>query len=157
VPAAGSSNISKINIASGQIAWTAGTGIGPYGCSLNADESEIWVADKGEGTGHLGRTLTVLDADNGQIIDTLFSGYKVDHVLLSPNGREMWATSNGEGRIFVYDARTREQIKVIDMPQFGDAHGLVWVHYDDEGKARVIRDQGGFHNGVSPAKGVRLD
>jgi hypothetical protein len=31
------------------------------------------------------------------------------------------------------------------------------VRYDDEGKARVIRDQGGFHNGVSPAKGVRLD
>ena len=157
VPAAGSSNLSKINIATGEIAWAAGTGIGPYGCSLNADESEIWVADKGEGTGHLGRTITVLDAATGQIIDTLFSGYKVDHVLLAPNGREMWASSNGEGRIFVFDAATRKQIKVIDMPQFGDAHGLVWVHYDEDGKARVIRDQGGFHNGVDPARGVTQD
>lgn len=157
VPAAGSSNISKINIATGEIAWAAGTGIGPYGCSLNADESEIWIADKGEGTGHLGRTITVLETATGRILDTLFSGYKVDHVLLSPNGTEMWATGNGEGRIFVYDAETRKQTKIIDMPQFGDAHGLVWVHYDEDGNARVIRDQGGFHNGISPAKGVMLD
>ncbi len=157
VTAAGTSNISKINIATGEIAWAAGTGIGPYGCSLNADESEIWIANKGEGTGHLGRTITVLETATGRILDTLFSGYKVDHVLLSPNGKEMWATSNGEGRIFVYDAETRKQIKIIDMPQFGDAHGLVWVHYDEDGNARVIRDQGGFHNGINPAKGVTLD
>ena len=46
---------------------------------------------------------------------------------------------------------------IIDMLQFGDAHGLVWVHYDEEGNARVIRDQGGFHNGIIPAKGAPLD
>ena len=69
----------------------------------------------------------------------------------------MWATSNGEGRIYVFDAATHEQIKVIDMPQFGDPHGLVWVHYDDQGQPRVVRDQGGFHNGVNPAAGTALD
>lgn len=157
VPGAGTSNISKINIATGEIEWAAGTGIGPYGCTLNADETEIWIADKGEGTGHLGRTITVLNAQTGRIIDTLFSGYKVDHVLLSPNGKEMWATSNGEGRIFVFDAETRKQIKVIDMPQFGDPHGLAWVHYDEEGVARVVRDQGGFHFGYHPARGKPID
>ena len=157
VPAAGSSNLSKINIATGEIMWAAGTGAGPYGCSLNADESEIWVADKGEATGHFGRTITVLDAATGETIETLFSGYEVDHVLLAPNGKEMWATSNGEGRIFVFDTATRKQTKVIDMPQFGDAHGLVWVHYDEDGTARVIRDQGGFHHGVNPAVGVTVD
>jgi len=157
VPGAGSSNISKINIETGEIVWAAGTGIGPYGSGLNADESEIWIADKGEGTGHLGRTITVLETASGRIIDTLFSGYKVDHVLLSPNGREMWATSNGEGRVFVFDQATREQIKVIDMPQFGDPHGTVWVHYDEDGNSRVIRDQGGFHNGINPVLGVTQD
>ncbi len=81
----------------------------------------------------------------------------VFHVLLAPNGREMWATSNGGGRIFVFDAVSREQIKVIDMPQFGDPHGLVWVHYDQDGNSRVIRDQGGFHNGVNPSKGMPLE
>ncbi len=152
VTQAGTSNISKINIETGQIDWTAGTGIGPYGANLNADESEIWIADKGEGTGHFGRTLTVLNADSGQILETVFSGYQVDHVLLAPNGKEMWATANGEGKIFVFDARTRQQTHVIDMPQFGDPHGLVWVQYDQQGNSRVVRDQGGFHNGASPAK-----
>jgi DNA-binding beta-propeller fold protein YncE/mono/diheme cytochrome c family protein len=153
---AGSSNIAKIDLETGAVDWAQATGIGPYGGSLNADESEIWIADKGEGAGHFGRTLSVLETSGGRIVSTVFSGYEVDHVLLAPNGKEMWATSNGEGRIYVFDASTHEQIAVIDMPQFGDPHGLVWVHYDDAGRARVVRDQGGFHNGVNPAAGVAL-
>jgi DNA-binding beta-propeller fold protein YncE/mono/diheme cytochrome c family protein len=152
VTQAGSSNLSKINIETGEMAWTAGTGIGPYGANLNADETEIWIADKGEGTGHFGRTITVLNAITGQVLETIFSGYQVDHVLLSPDGKEMWATSNGEGRIFIFDAETRERTKVIDMPDFGDPHGLVWVRYDEHGNSKVIRDQGGFHNGVNPVR-----
>ena len=144
------SGLSKIKIDTGEVVWTAGTGIGPYGANLNADESEIWIADKGEGTGHFGRTVTVLNAHNGQVLETLFSGYQADHVLLSPDGDEMWVTANGEGRIFVFNAETREQTHVIDMPQFGDPHGLVWVQYDEDGNSLVVRDQGGFHNGVSP-------
>jgi len=156
VISAGSSNIAKINLDTGAVDWARASGIGPYGGSLNADESEIWIADKGEATGHYGRTLTVLETDSGRIIDTVFSGYEVDHVLLAPNGKEMWATSNGEGRIYVFDAATHERINVMDMPQFGDPHGLVWVHYDDDGQPTVVRDQGGFHNGVNPAAGAAL-
>jgi DNA-binding beta-propeller fold protein YncE len=157
VPAGGTSNVSKINMKTGDIAWAAGAGISPYGASLNAEETEIWVANKGEHTGHFGRTLSVLKADTGQQVATLFSGYEVDHLLLSPNGKEMWATSNGEGRIYVYDAATHEQISVIQMPQNGDPHGLVWVHYDKQGNSKVVRDQGGFRGGVNPALGRALD
>jgi hypothetical protein len=42
------------------------------------------------------------------------------------------------------------------MPDNGDAHGLVWVHYDENGVGRVVRDQGNFHNGVNPAMGSPL-
>jgi hypothetical protein len=56
----------------------------------------------------------------------------------------------------VFDAATKEQLKVIDMPGRGDPHGLVWVSYDEDGDARVVRDQGGFHNGVNPAEGKPL-
>jgi DNA-binding beta-propeller fold protein YncE len=153
VPAAGSATVTKVNNASGAIEWSTATGTGPYGGTLNADESEIWISNKGEATGVIGRTLTVVDAESGRALDTVFSGYQADHVLLSPNGKEMWVTSNGEGRIYVFDAETREQITVIDMPSRGDPHGLVWVHYDEDGNAKVIRDQGGFHNGVNPAEG----
>ena len=155
VPAAGSSNVTKINIASGAVEWSSPTGIGPYGSTLNADETELWVANKGEAAGVIGRTITVIDAETGRGLDTVFSGYQADHVLLSPDGKEMWSTSNGEGRIYVFDAETKEQKNVIDMPG-GDPHGLVWVQYDDNGNGRVVRDQGGFHNGVNPATGNPL-
>jgi len=151
------SNASKMNINTGAIEWTNGTGIGPYGGSLNADETELWVADKGEAAGHLGRTITVMDTISGHAVETLYGGYKVDHVLLSPNGKEMWATSNGEGRLYVYDAESRDLLKVIDMPGNGDAHGLIWVHYDENGEPRVVRDQGNFHGGINPMTGNALD
>lgn len=156
VPAGGSSTLHKINIETGEVVWTSPTGIGPYGASLNADETEIWVADKGETTGMFGRTITVFNAGTGEHKATLFSSYAVDHVLLAPNGKEMWTTSNGEGRIVVFDASTREQLGEIPMPNGGQAHGLVWVHYDENGESRVVRDQGGFHNGIHPARGNPL-
>jgi len=148
---------SKINIDTGDVVWTNGTGIGPYGGSLNADETELWIADKGEGARHLGRTITVIDTASGHATETLFGAYKTDHVLLSPNGREMWATSNGEGRILVYDADSKDLIQSIDMPGNGDAHGLTWVHYDENGEGRVVRDQGNFHGGINPATGNPLN
>ncbi len=151
------SNASKIDLESGEIIWTNGTGIGPYGASLNADETELWIADKGEAAHHLGRTITVMDTEFGHATETLYGAYKVDHVLLSPNGKEMWATSNGEGRIYVYDAESKDLIKIIDMPGNGDAHGLIWVHYDENGEPRVVREQGNFHGGVFPATGNALD
>ena len=154
---ASSSVASKINLETGAIEWTNGTGIGPYGASLTADETELWVADKGEAAHHLGRTITIMDTEAGHAVETLYGAYKVDHVLLSPNGREMWATSNGEGRIYVYDVETRELTDRIDMPMNGDAHGLIWVHYDENGVPAVVRDQGGFHNGINPALGITLD
>ena len=151
------SNANKINIETGEIVWTNGTGIGPYGASLNIDETELWVADKGEGAHHLGRTITIIDTQTGHATETLYGAYKVDHVLLDPTGTEMWATSNGEGRIYVYDAESRELTNIIDMPGNGDAHGLVWVHYDENGEPRVVRDQGNFHGGVNPVMGSALN
>jgi len=156
IPASGSSNVTKINTGTGAVEWSTATGTGPYGGSLTADEKEIWISNKGEATGAIGRTLTVVDTASGRPMETVFSGYMSDHVLLAPNGKEMWVTSNGEGRIYVFDAATKEQLHVIDMPGRGDPHGLVWVKYDDDGSARVVRDQGGFHNGVHPAKGKPL-
>ena len=156
IPAAVSNNVTKVNLATGAIEWATSTGIGPYGGALNADETEVWISNKGETSGQFGRTITVIETATGRLLDTLFSGYKADHVLLSPDGKEMWATSNGEGSIYVFDAETREQIEVIHMPHRGEPHGLVWVAYDENGEGRVVRDQGGFHNGVHPARGNPL-
>ena len=157
VPASASNYVNKIDLATGANVWTTPTGTGPYGAVLNADESEIWVADKGETTGMFGRTITVINTVTGAPIDTLFAGYQIDHLLLSPNGSEVWATSNKDGKLYVYDAATRELTHEIDMPNFGDAHGLVFVWYDETGEPHVVRDQGGFHSGINPALGRPLN
>jgi len=52
-------------------------------------ETELWIANKCEATGHMGRTLTVMSADSGQPLAIVFAGYEIDHILLSPNGKEM--------------------------------------------------------------------
>ena len=52
-------------------------------------------------------------------------------------------------------ASARDRIRVARRAG-GDPHGLVWAHYDEDGNARVVRDQGGFHNGVNPAEGKPL-
>ncbi len=157
IPAGGTGNVSKINLETGKKVWANPVGTGPYGATLNADQTDLWVANKGETTGLFGRTLTVLDAASGWPKHTLVTGYMTDHVLLAPNGKEIWATSNGEGRIYVYDAATYELKTTMDMPGHGDAHGLVWVHADENGETQVVRDQGNFHNGIHPAKGVALN
>lgn len=156
IPAAATSNVTKINIATGKIEWVNPAGIGPYGCNVSADDKELWVADKGEANGFFGRTLTVLKTDTGQGVATIPSAYMVDHVLLSPNGKEFWATSNAEGRIYVFDAKERELITKIQIPGGGDAHGLPWVYYDKQGESKVVKDQGGFRNGVDPRNGKGL-
>ncbi len=43
------------------------------------------------------------------------------------------------------------------MPNFGDAHGLVFVWYDEMGEPHVVRDQGGFQSGINPALGRPLE
>lgn len=156
VPSSGNSSVSKLNTTTGEILWTTATGPGPYGCAVNADNTEVWVADKGEGSGFNGRTITVINAVNGRLVETLFSAYAVDHILLDPTGTQFWLTSNREGSIYVFDAATRRQIDVIEMPDAGDPHGLVWVHYDSDGNAHVVADQGGFHSGIDPRNGRPL-
>lgn len=78
-------------------------------------------------------------------------------MLLAPNGREMWGTSNADGRIYVFDTEERVQTHAIDMPNFGDVHGLAFVWYDDDLVPHVVRDQGGFHSGVDPVLGNVLE
>ncbi len=146
----------KMDVETGDMIWGQATGPGPYAVEVNAEDTEVWTADKGEAVGQFGRTITVVGTEKGELIATLPSAYQVDHVLLSPDGKEMWLTSNGQGKILVFDAASKERIATIDLPGFGDAHGLVFVHYGADGKGRVVADQADFHNGVDPRNGKPL-
>ncbi|PKP69277.1 MAG: hypothetical protein CVT82_11595 [Alphaproteobacteria bacterium HGW-Alphaproteobacteria-4] len=157
VDGSGDDKLIKINIETGEVVWSQATGPGPYGIEVNGDGTQVWAADKGETVSMFGRTITVINAETGKHISTLPGAYMVDHIILSPNGKEMWATSNGEGKLWIYDSDTRKLLDIVPMPGFGDAHGLTFVAYDDKGVGRVVADQGDFHGGVDPRNGKPLN
>lgn len=152
-------SVVKIDLETGEMVWRADVGTGPYAIEVTADDKEVWVTDKGESwKRHKGRTITVVDAETGEYMDTIvYGGRGVDHLILSPDGKEIWASANDSGTVYVIDVATHQTIAEIPMPQFGDPHGLVFVYYDQDGKARVVADQGDFHGGIDPRNGRALD
>ena len=147
----------KIDMTSGQAVWSTPVGDGPYGNELTADLSELWVLNKGETTGMWGHDIHIIDTETGERTGIINTGFTSDHVLLAPNGREMWVSSNGSGKLFVYDVETRKLKGEIHLPGYGDPHGLPFVYYDEDGSSRLVSDQNGFHNGVDPQMGRPLD
>lgn len=145
----GSNIASKINLETGHKVWATPVGDGPYGCELNADGTELWVANKGETTDMWGNDISIIDARSGIRKGLINTGFTTDHIILSPDGTEMWTSSNGSGKLYVYDAKTYKEKAVINMPGFGDPHGAPFVYYDEDDKARLVVDQHGFHNGIN--------
>lgn len=130
------------------------TGPGPYGLRLSLDEKELWVADKGETLpGQRGTTLTIIDTETNRVKRTLETGCITnDHIILSPDGQEMWATCNQSHEIVVLDSATAAIKTRIPMPNTGDSHGGVFVSYSSqpgtaELAAEVLSDQNGQHGG----------
>ena len=123
------------------------TGNGPYGMRLSLDGKELWVADKGEG-GPAGKTLTIIDTEKDSVIATVQTDcLRNDHVILSPDGQEMWATCNESHDIVVVDSKTHAVKSRIPMPNGGDSHGGVFVAYSRSGNgvsAEVVSDQNGL-------------
>jgi DNA-binding beta-propeller fold protein YncE len=125
------------------------TGPGPYGLRMNIDDTEVWVADKGEGKPVRGRTITVIDAAQDRVKRTIETDCITnDHLILSPDGLEMWATCNQTHEVVVVDTKTYQVKGRIPMPNLGDSHGGSFVAYR-MGPAGVIgetvSDQNGLH------------
>ena len=154
----------KLDLGTGALEWRADVGPGPYGIAVipgeDGVEKEIWVADKGESWKRgKGTTITVINAETGGWASTInYGGRHLDHVVLSPDGTEIWASSNSLQQVYVIDVATRETTHTIDLPGTGrDAHGVVFVYVDQDGTRRVVSDQGGFHDEVDPVRGRPLE
>jgi DNA-binding beta-propeller fold protein YncE len=106
------------------------TGVGPYGLRLSIDDKELWVADKGEVGPHDGATITVIDTEKNEVKRTLQTDcIRNDHIVISPDGQEMWATCNSSHEVVVLDVKTYAIKNRIPMPNGGDSHGGVFVVY----------------------------
>ena len=131
------------------------TGTGPYGLRLSIDDKELWVADKGELGPRDGTTLTIIDAEQNAVKQTVQTNcIRNDHIIMSPDGQEMWATCNSSYEIVVLDSKTHEIKTRIPMPNGGDSHGGVFVSYAGSPRgiaAEVVSDINGLHGSALDA------
>jgi len=131
------------------------TGPGPYGLRLNIDDTEVWVADKGELGPKNGATITIVDAQTNAVKRTLATNcIRNDHIVLSPDGAEMWAACNASHEIVVIDTKTYAITHRIPMPNGGDSHGGVFVQYGGAAAkvtAEVVSDINGLQGSALAA------
>ena len=131
------------------------TGPGPYGMRMSGDDKELWVADKGENGPKDGMTITIIDAEKNEVKATVQTDcIRNDHIIMSPDGAEMWATCNTSHEIVVLDAKTHGVKTRIPMPNGGDSHGGVFVAYSQGPggiRAEVVSDQNGLQGSALDA------
>ncbi|MBI4631298.1 MAG: cupredoxin domain-containing protein [Chloroflexi bacterium] len=157
VTSGGEARIYKINLETMKEEGEVQTGPGPWGATLSYDQTRLYTADKGEGPGYnqQGRTTTIIDLQTMGVVDVVPIGLTTDHALLSPDGKEVWFTSNAEHAIYVLDTATHK-MTVIKDPGDGDIHGGVWVQYKDDGKGgvvgEVVADYAGLHGSALDAQ-----
>jgi DNA-binding beta-propeller fold protein YncE len=123
-------------------------GPGPYGMRLT-------LADKGELGPKDGSTITIIGTADNRVHETVKTDcIRNDHIILSPDGSEMWATCNSSYEIVVLDAKTHAIKTRIPMPNMGDSHGGVFVAYSREAggvKGEVVSDQNGLQGSALDA------
>jgi DNA-binding beta-propeller fold protein YncE len=132
------------------------TGPGPYGARMSLDDKDLWVADKGETLpGQRGTSITIIDAEANTVKRTIQTRCITnDHLILSPDGQEMWATCNQSHEIVVLDTKTYEMKARIPMPNQGDTHGGSFVAYTAGPGgivAETVSDQNGLHGSAREA------
>src|SRR6266545_6154459 len=134
VTSGGEARIHKINTDTMKDEGEVQTGPGPWGARISYDQTKLYTADKGEGPGYnqQGRTSTIIDLQTMGVSNVVPIGVTTDHAILSPDGKEVWYTSNAEHAIYVLDAVTDEMKTVIKDPADGDIHGGVFVQYSDD-------------------------
>ncbi len=157
VTSGGTAKLIKVDLEKMEEVGEVMTGPGPWGARISYDQSKLYTADKGEGPGfnQQGRSSTIIDLQTLGVIDMLPIGLTTDHVIMSPDGKEMWFTSNAEHGIWIYDTVTGK-MEVIKDPADGDVHGGVFVQYTDDGKGgvkgEVVSDYSGLHGSALAAQ-----
>lgn len=157
VTSGGEARIHKIDLKTMADVGEVQTGPGPWGARISYDQSKLYTADKGEGPGYnqQGRTSTIVDLQTMGVVDVVKIGLTTDHAILSPDGKEVWYTSNAEHGIYVLNTVTNE-MSVIKDPADGDIHGGIFVQYKDDGKGgvvgEVVADYSGLHGSALEAQ-----
>ena len=154
----GHNKVALVDLEKGEVIDELATGPGPWGARLSYDETKLYTADKGEayGYGQQGITMSVFDTEYKIATNVVPIGKTTDHIILSPDGKELWCTSNADHAIFIVDAATETLSTVVPMPNDGDTHGSTFVAYTDDGsggvKAEVVSSFTGLRGSALAAQ-----
>ncbi len=133
------SKVAKVDLGAMKVLDEIRTGPGPWGARLSCDESQLFVADKGEASGYNqnGRTITVIDTKTDSVSDAIPAGRTTDHLVLSPDCKYLVASSNVDHTLSVFDVETHALVQVVKVPNDGDVHAGTFVRWRSDGKGGV--------------------
>ncbi len=94
-------------------------GKGTEGLDASPDEKELWTASAHDGK------VSIVDLTNRKVIQEIDSKtLGISRVRFTPDGKRVLVTSLRTGDLLIYDARTRKEIKKINLGK-GAAHILI--------------------------------
>ncbi|MBI2872814.1 MAG: PD40 domain-containing protein [Chloroflexi bacterium] len=157
----------KIDNATNTIVGKTNAGVaGPYGLTLNWDETQLYTIGKGEGSHNTGHVIGVIDTgtkpgaifrpnrDFNQPIVLGSSAKSIDHGILHPDPKvnELWVSNMAGWETIVLDLNTREVKAYIPTPNGGDTHSGGFVRYNPDWTGKLVNDMGGPKADVYAAK-----
>ncbi len=132
----------------------AGT-IGPYGVTLNWDDSQLWIIGKGEGGHNRGNTMGLINTDEvteasdraGQKGSFYTDCVRGDHAIIHPDPamNEMWISCNASFETVIWDLETATIKESLATPNNGSTHNGAFVLYNSDFTGQVLADQNGLH------------
>ncbi|MBI2304301.1 MAG: hypothetical protein HYU86_06085 [Chloroflexi bacterium] len=149
------SEVYKIDNTKDEVVGRTSAGVaGPYGLSLNWDETLLYVVGKGEGSHNLGGVLGVIDTKTFRQARDLVhqmpinlggSASSVDHGILNPDPavNELWVSNMNGWETIVVDLNTNKPIAWIPTPNGGNTHSGGFVRYSADWTGELLLDMGG--------------
>ena len=103
-----SNSMLAIDTASRKVLFQGDTGRKPYSCALVPKRHAIYVSNWGEDS------LSILNADNGQLISRVQVHEKPGDILASPDGNLIFVTNGDRNIVSIIDTATQRTIEEID-------------------------------------------
>lgn len=107
--------------------WSTPVGNGPYFVYPEPFTTKIWISNVDDGT------VTIINADDGSVIDTVATGSQPHQIVRHSNMNKMYVANTGDDTISVINPSTyveEMQIAVLDQPWglfYDQTRRVVWV------------------------------
>lgn len=139
--------------------------IGPYGLTLNWDDTTLYAFGKGEASHNQGKTVGFTSPDlfaepdqyrgwrtvQGQIVSNCL---RQDHAIVhpDPDKNEMWISCNSSFDNVVIDMGTNTVKATIPQPNGGSSHNGSFVRYEADWTGELLSDTNGMHGSAMEEK-----